>query len=128
MPRELYQRQVLFPAGAPPGIYADMNLPERIIRRIDVRIPPGPSGNVGFAIYCSLEQVIPYAQGEYIIADDEYLVWELDDYITTGSWQVGGYNIGYYDHTIYLRFHCDPVQVPTSPSTTPIPAELLSTM
>jgi hypothetical protein len=45
----------------------------------------------------------------WIIADNEYATWELDELPTGGSWEFQGYNTGTYDHTVYLTFLCNPL-------------------
>lgn len=71
---------------------------------IDILIPPGPSGLVGFAIVHSSQPVIPYTAGDWIIGDDEKLPWPLSNFPTGGKWSLIGYNSDVYDHTIYVRF------------------------
>lgn len=91
-----------------------------ILNRIRWRMPPGPNGQVGFYIASSLQQVIPFRSGNvpnWIKANNEWDVIELDDMPTSGDWQVVAYNLGANAHTIYVSFYTD-----SSPAT---PADIV---
>lgn len=98
---------ITIPAGtaaAAPQTTA-LSLRDAVLERIEVRIPPGPSGLVGFAFVHSGQQVIPFRVGDWIIADDESLDWAVEHYPTGNKWAFRGYNTDVYSHTIYLRLH-----------------------
>lgn len=86
------------------GFALDMSFPARIVNEIEIRVPPGPAGNVGFSIGSAGAPVIPANNGLWMITDDEVINWVLQDYINSGSWTFFGYNLGKYQHTIYVRF------------------------
>lgn len=91
--------------------------PSADVERIDVRIPPGPSGLVGFSINHGGGNFIPQGNGNWIIADDQYLQWPLDDAPNNGNWDIVGYNLDVVAHTIYVFFNVTDlavVNVPTS--------------
>jgi flagellar hook protein FlgE len=71
---------------------------------IDVKVPPGPSGNVGFFIGAGGSQYIPYTNGAFIMPDDDYFTWPIDNAINSGSFSVTGYNADAFDHTIQVGF------------------------
>lgn len=73
------------------------------IERIEVRVPPGPSGLVGFRFDHSNRQVIPKADGVWIITDDEPISWPLQSYSVQPDWRIKAYNLDVYDHTIEVR-------------------------
>lgn len=99
-----------FTATIPPGTTAaapvrvDMSFPPRIVQAVEIRVPPGPSGVVGFALQNSGVTVIPYGSDAFIVTSADFINWALDDYITSGSWQLLGYNTGGFSHSIYVRF------------------------
>jgi hypothetical protein len=98
---------VAVPAGTAitaPQVTA-LSLRDSIMERIEVRVPPGPSGLVGFAFVHSGQQVIPYTDGQWIVTDNESLVWPVEDYPTGDKWSVKAYNLDVYPHTLYCRFH-----------------------
>lgn len=98
---------VTVPAGtaiAAPQTTA-LALRDATLERIEVKVPPGPSGLVGFALLHSGQQVIPFRVGDWIIADDETLDWTVESYPTGNKWSVRAYNLDIYPHTLYLRLH-----------------------
>lgn len=106
MAQEIRHFQVLIPHGTAKtaGFSADMSFPPRFVSGIQIRVPPGPRGEVGFAIGSAGQAIIPYQQGQYIVTDDEIIDWALEGYVQSGSWTLFGYNTGQYDHTIYITF------------------------
>lgn len=106
MAREVRAYAATIPAGTPASapIVVDMSFPTRIVEELEILIPPGPNGLVGFRVANAGVPVIPYNVGGWIIANNETLHIPLEGQITSGSWQLVGYNTGVYDHTIYPRF------------------------
>lgn len=88
------------------------------IESVDLEVPPGPSGLMGFYLARSGQQVIPYESGEWLIWDDRFDSWYLTDQPTGSGWQVVGYNLDDYDHSVVVRFHTNPV-VPAASSSYP---------
>lgn len=123
---EVREFQVTVPAGTAQtaGFSQAITFPPRVVSEIDIRIPPGPHGQMGFAIGTAGVPVIPAAQGTWIVADDEYITWPLHNYWDSGAWQVFGYNLGSYDHTIFLTFLLDLVQAAPAPLAPIAPAVL----
>lgn len=74
-----------------------------IVDRMEMLVPPGPSGLVGFRILHSGDVVIPYDRSKWVIADNDTLKWDLEDYPTGSAWAITAYNTDVYDHTLYLR-------------------------
>jgi len=110
MAAEVRNFAVTVPAGTAitaPQV-TDLAMPARVVRKIRVRIPPGPSGAVGWALGAAGERVLPWGPGQWIVADDEAIEWELVDQITSGAWQLQAYNTGVFDHTLYITFLVDP--------------------
>lgn len=109
MPVEVYPFQVTIPAGTlPTAPYVEaITTPIRIVRRIVIRIPPGPSGFMGFMITANNSPVIPPRAGTWMVMDDQELPIDVVNLIESGAFQVTGYNTGIYDHTVYLWFEVD---------------------
>ncbi len=74
-----------------------------IVERIEILIPPGPSGLVGFRILHSGDVVIPYDRTQWIIADNEVIKWDLEEYPTGSAWSIRAYNTDVFAHTLYVR-------------------------
>lgn len=103
---EYYRFQVTCEPGVTPDApqVTDITMPVRTIKAIRIRVPPGPSGAMGFALGSTGANIIPIQDGTYLTADDEIFNLPPDDLIDSGSFQVRMYNIGLYEHTIYLDF------------------------
>lgn len=81
-----------------------LQFPSANVDRIEVRVPPGPSGLVGFSINQGGGNYIPQGNGNWIIADDEPLAWPTDGAPNNGNWEVVAYNTDVINHTLYVRF------------------------
>lgn len=106
MADEIRQNTLLIPAGttiAAP-VTLDVSFPPREVQGIEIVVPPGVNGAVGFRILNSHVAVIPYDSDDYIIANNEVISWPITNAINSGSWQVQGYNLGTNDHAVYFRW------------------------
>lgn len=74
-----------------------------IVEQIEVIVPPGPSGLVGFAILHSGDVIIPYDRTQWIIADNEAIKWPLQGYPTGSAWSLRAYNTDVYAHSLFVR-------------------------
>lgn len=101
---QIFSFTVLIPALTDPSlpIVQDISIPDASVVTIRWRVPPGPSGYMGFQIVSDGAPVIPLGQGNYIIADDETAQWDIAGYQDSGSWQVTGYNLDTLDHSVYI--------------------------
>jgi len=108
---EVRSFQVTIPANTAQAapVSVDTSFPSMEVERIIVKIPPGPSGLMGFALTMNGLQVIPINLGAWIIADNDTFDWPLTDLPNSGLWQVTGYNTDIYDHSIYLDFLIAPL-------------------
>ena len=70
------------------------------IESIDLEVPPGPSGLMGFYIARSGQQWIPFESGEFLVWDDRFDSWYLSEQPTGSGWQIVGYNTDVYDHSV----------------------------
>jgi hypothetical protein len=93
-----------------------MLFPTRIVTEIEITVPPGPNGEVGFAIANSGVIIIPYNPNEFVVVNDKTINWQLHDFIDSGSWQLIAYNTGRYNHQLQVRFLLDlvPERVPVN--------------
>lgn len=118
---EVYSFTALCPTLTHPQtnpVVISMRMPTRVVNQIEVRIPPGPNGEMGFAIAYANQAIIPYNPGEWVVTSDEVITWQLTGYPTSGAWQVKMYNTGNFDHAIQIRFYVDLVDA-AGTSTTP---------
>lgn len=94
-------------------------MPPRVVQQVNVKVPPGPRGLMGFQLGSTGVQLIPAIPGAFVITDNEEIVWPLENQIDSGSWEAFGYNLGQYPHTLYFRFLC------AIPGSTPAPGPAL---
>lgn len=71
---------------------------------IDVKVPPGPSGNVGFFISAGGTQYVPRTRGSFVVPDNDYFTWPLINAINSGAWSITAYNTDIFPHTIQIGF------------------------
>lgn len=91
--------------------------------RLEVIVPPGPSGFMGFRFIHSGQVIIPYQADAWVITDNEKLDWPLEGYPTNNKWSVQGYNTGLFPHTIYMRFHVNEIPSKPTAALTAVPIE-----
>lgn len=131
MVSEIRTFAVTIPAGTPlatPFVQA-ITFPPRIVTAIHWKVPPGPSGLMGWALTIAGNPVIPRVQGTYFVTDNDSDTWTLEGYPDQGQWQLAGYNTDIYDHTVFLDFLLDqisagsatPAQIPNADLSSPAP-------
>jgi hypothetical protein len=120
MAQAIHQFSATIPANTAKNALATVTLavPVQTIIQLDIEVPPGPGGLMGFYLAISGQQIIPFEAGEFIVWDDREREWGIQGYPTTGAWSVVGYNLDVANsHTIGLRFHTNPLPTPVSAST-----------
>jgi len=107
--QEIREFAVLVPHGTTQAAPATTNIsfPSRLVRAISWRVPPGPSGMMGWQLTSAGAPVIPIQRNTYVVTDNQADTWPLEGYLDSGNWQVTAYNTGLYDHTVYLTFLLD---------------------
>jgi hypothetical protein len=121
MANEVRSFQATFPAGTDitSPLTINMGFPPRTVDTLELVIPPGPSGLMGFRITMGGTSVIPIQPGIWLITDDERITWKLDGYPNSGAWQIQGYNTDEYDHSVYLRWLVNVIAGSTDTSLVP---------
>ena len=113
MPDQVLAFSATIPAGT--AITAptttSMSVGVRFVRRIVIKVPPGPAGKMWFRIAATGSQIIPVNSGAWIVTDNEQIEWDVVGAIESGAFQLIGYNTGVYDHTVYVRFEVDVPQL-----------------
>ena len=127
MAAEVHQFTAPIPAGtlqtAP--VVVPLAIEYLSIESIDLEVPPGPSGLMGFYLARNGQQWIPYEAGEWIVWDDRFDSWILTNQPTGGGWQVVGYNEDVYSHDVIVRFHVNLLS-PIVASAPPVPTFVTS--
>lgn len=107
----MFSWEAVVPAGTAKdaGWTFDLTMPVGTVVAVSVRVPPGPRGEVGFALGAAGVAVLPENPGGWIVTDDETIPWDTEDQISSGAWELLAYNTGQYDHSIYVRIWANPV-------------------
>lgn len=103
---EVWAFTATIPAGTPISapVTVKLTMPVRIVDRIEIKVPPGPRGNMGFALGAAGSRVIPSYGATWLVLDNDDLSWPIEGAIQSGAWELYGYNLGQFAHSIYLRF------------------------
>lgn len=109
MARVIRRFTATIPAGTAKATPATVNMPfpPMEVVEIEIVVPPGPRGTMGFKVAVSGSQVYPYSGDDYVVTDDETLHWPIEGGPTSGAWQIIGYNLGSFDHSLEVRFLCN---------------------
>lgn len=86
-----------------------------VLEWVEIQVPRGPNGQMGFYVASSGQQVIPYIVGaatEWIVSSDRILHLDLVDFPDSGDYQLVAYNTGTSDHTIQIAFGINQVDAP----------------
>lgn len=123
MAQEIRAFDVPVPANTPLAtpITAALTMPPRIVDRIEIKVPPGPRGELGFALGAGGVAVLPIQAGQWLITDDEEIGWDVTDQLDSGGWQLFAYNTGRFAHTLHIRFLCRLPQTSSFATTAPAP-------
>lgn len=95
------------------------------VTEVEVVIPPGPHGLVGFQLAYGGGQLIPRTAGAFIVADDEVIRWPVESYPTGGRWSLIAYNTGVYAHTLEVRFLVNELQTRAGAPAQVTPVQIL---
>lgn len=74
---------------------------------IEIEIPDGPNGQVGFYLASSGQQLIPFRIGNvpnWLITNDTLRHWDMTNLPNSGDWSLVGYNLGNFPHNIQVTF------------------------
>lgn len=98
---------ITVPANTPRATPATFPLvfQQGVVTEIDIKILDGPCGTLGFFIAAGGSQYIPRTVGSFVIPNDDYLVWPVENAITSGSWALVAYNIDSFTHLVQVAFH-----------------------
>lgn len=97
---------VTIPAGTAKAtpVIIPANFDDGRVDRIEMRWPPGPSGLVGIQVRHSQQVIIPYAVNTFLVCDNEIIAWPVEGFPEANKWDVVGYNLGVFPHTIQIRW------------------------
>lgn len=85
------------------------------VEQIDLEVPPGPAGTMGFYLANNGVPWVPRVNDEWLVWDDHRATVIPTGYPIGTGWQIVGYNVGQYDHAVICRFHVNPPPGPPPP-------------
>lgn len=112
------QFTVTVPANTPKAtpVTLPIAFPSEQTDTLEIEVPVGPYGLMGFYLAMSGQQIIPFESGEFIVWNGVEKSWPLNNYPTSGAWSLVGYNLSTVnDHDVFVRFHNNPVGEPSQP-------------
>lgn len=100
---------VTIPAGTTKANPARVATPlgNLVVVGIELTVPSGLNGVVGFRFTSGGNPVIPSDPTRWIIASGEALSWPIAGQLSSGAWEITGYNLGINDHSLYVRYLLD---------------------
>jgi hypothetical protein len=107
---QLFEFAATIPAGtllAAP-VTVPMLLPAGTVDQVDIHVPDGFNGFVGFALTSAGVNIFPSTPGSYFTTSNEVFSIPLVDHHTSGAWALTGYNLGNFSHTVRCRFYLTP--------------------
>jgi hypothetical protein len=109
------------PAGTPKTspVTTPLNLDGWTLVVLDLEVPPGPAGLMGFYVSNNGVQWIPQPPGTYLVWDNRLQSWPLNGQPNAGGWAIVGYNTGAYPHTVTARAHVNPATPAATPPVAP---------
>lgn len=113
MAYRVFQFGSLIPAGTPQAtpVTVPISLDNWSLESIDLEVPPGPAGLMGFYVANNGVPWIPNDTGDFLVWDDVIQSWAFEDQPNASGWAIVGFNTGTYDHTVISRWH---VNTPTA--------------
>lgn len=102
-----YQADIAVPAGtsALAPLTTQVQLENAFLVDIEIFIPPGHAGLTGINIRQSGQQILPFANLSWIIADNYSRIFPVNVEIGSRSISVRTYNTDVFVHAFYVRFH-----------------------
>lgn len=121
MAERVLQHTVTIPGGTPLAAPVTVALPfdNWELELVELEVPPGPNGALGFVLANNGHPWIPRSVGEWLVWDDKIQAYVPTGYPTAGGWQIVGYNTGTYDHDVITRFHVNPLSGPAAATDLP---------
>jgi hypothetical protein len=107
MALRILQYAATIPAGTPKTAPRTTTFPldNWEVEAVELEVPPGASGLMGFYVANNGVQWVPQPAGTWLVWNDVLLRYPLEGQPNASGWQVVGYNTGVFPHTVTVRFH-----------------------
>jgi hypothetical protein len=90
------------------------------LESIDLEVPAGAAGLVGFYIANNGVPTIPQGPSPWIIWDNHADTWFFTDQPNASGWAIVGYNTGFFAHTVTTRWHVNSALADGQPAAVPL--------
>jgi len=103
---EIRSFTVTIPAGTSKSspVIVPIAFPARVVTEVHWRVPPGPSGLMGWKLTMSKGNPVLPTNGTFIVTDNRADVWPVLNQPDSGAWEVTAYNTDIYAHSVELDF------------------------
>jgi hypothetical protein len=110
----IYYQVVTVPAGTSPGAPVNVQVPleDNQLKSITCIVPDGHCGLTGIQLQQSQQVIFPWSNTQYVVANNEKIVFDYDDQIQSSGIKAVAYNDDIFDHSFYLRFTITNLPVP----------------
>jgi hypothetical protein len=100
-----YEQTFTIPANTPKAAPVDIAwaLEDNTLRKVSITIPDGHNGLTGIRVKWSNQQIIPWGNLSFIVANNRTIDVEFDDYITITGLVIEGFNTDVFPHSFYLE-------------------------
>jgi hypothetical protein len=97
---------ILVPAGTTKASMTafSMAFSPGTVEAIEIDVPPGSAGNLGFQIWSGGSQYIPLVGAGYYVLDDVHKVWPITGANNQGDFKLVAYNTDLWDHQLAITF------------------------
>lgn len=105
MADRFYQTAVTVTAGTVKAAPSSTvwKLEDAFITTVTIIVPDGHSGLTGIRLLRSFQQVIPYGNDDWIVANNDEIVIPYNGEITASGLSIQTYNTDVFDHSFNLR-------------------------
>jgi hypothetical protein len=102
-------------------VTTDLTINPGELERLDIIVPAGPSGLLGFQVLFAGVQLFPEDPGQWFVADGVYVKFPLHNQPTDGRWSVRAYNTDVYAHTLQFWLLVNELRTPAPLAPTLLP-------
>src|ERR1700691_363449 len=101
----LYYQTLTVPAGTAISAAVSQAWPleDNQLKSVEVTIPDGHCGLTGFRMLQAQQQIFPWGNSSYIVANNENIPWAFEDEMTSTGIVLQGYNTDIFPHTFYAK-------------------------
>lgn len=100
----LYYQTLTVPAGTAIAAAVSQAWPleDNQLEEITIEVPDGHCGLTGVRVLQAQQQIVPFANNSFFVANDRVIDYPFKDQITSTGLVIQGYNLDIFPHTFYL--------------------------